>query len=156
MKTRIALIVLVLASCEAVLEPLPDGRPDVFEFNTAGFAVSSNAWTLHGDTVVYQIVSPDSPPKITVKRCVPSLDNWTQFWASLDQAGVRRWKQEYVAEGIVDGGGWYLKISSGTFNLTSQGSNKYPDRNGEGHLETTSEFQTVRSAFQELAANHCQ
>jgi hypothetical protein len=64
-------------------------------------------------------------------RVVPTADQWRAFWAAADDAGVGRWRRRYVAEGVVDGSGWGLRLRAGGENILSEGSNAYPDRNGD-------------------------
>lgn len=141
-----ALAGLVLAgACEGdAFGPLPrEGAPDALRFSIGGFATDSREIEVRGDTVVYRRTSWDGrAPGVDSVRVVPTADAWRAFWDAADDAGVRRWRARYLAEGVVDGAGWTLSLVVDGRELHSVGSNAYPDHRGREHeLEITPAFE---------------
>jgi hypothetical protein len=88
---------------------------------------------------------------IDTMRAVPTDDAWREFWLAAERAGVHRWRTQYVAEGVVDGDGWALRLVTGDFDLLASGSNAFPDARGREHeLEMTEEFRLLRTAIGNL------
>lgn len=151
----VILAAALLASCDDPTGPLPrEGAPREFEYSVGGFAVGSGQVELRGDTVVLVRRSwdarPGTPPDSI--RTVPSPEAWRAFWKAAVDAGVRRWRSRYVAEGVVDGSGWSLRIVAPGAKVESNGSNAYPDRHGLEHEgEAPSEFRAFEAAIETLA-----
>ena len=153
---RTALAILVLLpclACESPLAPLPNGAPERFEFSIGGFGVGSAQWILSGDTILTiktRWAEPGFGPDTVRYR--PTADDWVRFWSAADDAGIRRWQQRYVAEGIIDGQGWSLRVGAGKLRIESEGSNAYPDDSGREHeLEMPPDFQLFITAVRALA-----
>ncbi|HEX8212165.1 MAG TPA: hypothetical protein VF584_18455 [Longimicrobium sp.] len=151
----IILAAALLASCDDPTGPLPrEGAPREFEYSVGGFAVGSGRVELHGDTVVLVRTPWDARPGTRPDsiRTVPSAEAWRAFWKAAADAGVRRWRPRYMAEGIVDGGGWSLRIVAPGAKIESNGSNAYPDRHGLEHEgEAPNEFRALEDAIEALA-----
>ena len=153
MKRPAIAVLLVISSgaCDSPLAPLPEGAPQQFEFSIAGFGVASQRWKVSGDTILAIHSSWDSFSADTVRRR-PTAAEWSQFWRAVDEAGVRRWRPQYLAEGVMDGTGWALRIGGGAFHVESNGSNAYPDRFGFEHeLERPPTFEAFVAAVRQLA-----
>lgn len=150
-------VIPLASACSDGTAPLQrEGRPAALEFSMNGFSAQTRELELRGDTIVARRTPPGlvpGQPSDSV-RVVPSADAWRAFWVAVDEAGVRRWLPRYVADGIVDGNGWGLRlrlVSAGA-DISSGGSNAYPDRLGcEHELEVTAEFQSLTSAMNVLA-----
>ena len=151
----VMLAAALLTSCGDPSGPLPrEGAPRELEYSVGGFATGS-AWVeLRGDTVLLVRipwgVRPGTRPDSV--RSVPGPEAWRAFWEKAADAGVRRWRPRYMAEGVVDGSGWSLRIVAPGATVESSGSNAYPDRHGLEHeLEPTSEFRAFEAAIEALA-----
>jgi hypothetical protein len=144
------LVVIFAGACDSPFAPLPDGPPEQFEFSIGGFGVASNRWKLSGDTILAIQSSWDSPSADTVRHR-PSAAEWSRFWRSVNEAGVRRWRSRYMAEGVIDGEGWALRIAGGSLHVDSNGSNAYPDHLGFEHeLDRPAAFEAFVRAVREL------
>jgi hypothetical protein len=142
----------VAGACGDATAPLPsEGAPSALAFSFGGFGAPSRTVRLRGDTLVYTRRPWDWLPgvKIDSVRTVPSADAWRTFWASASRSGVGRWRGRYVAEGIVDGNGWGLDLTTADgVRIESEGSNAYPDRSGREHEgDMTAEFRDFLSAL---------
>ncbi len=148
---------LAIAGCRDLTGALPEeGPPDELVFSFGGFGVGSTLIELHGDSVVITRVPWDNLPSIPRQRVsrVPSPDEWRAFWDAARRAGVHRWRHDYVAEGVMDGAGWDLRIVSDGRTIESSGSNAYPDEFGREHeLEMTDAFFAFRLAAETLAGD---
>lgn len=145
---------LALVACGEAVAPLPEeGLPDDFRFSVGAFDQGSSSWELRGDTVVFQRIPPDfTTSGIDTVRRRPTAAEWEGFWTAAAQAGVRHWSGDYIAEGVVDGTGWSLRLAVGELRVEANGSNAYPDADGrESELEPTAAFETFRSAVEALA-----
>ena len=142
---------LALGACDAATGPLPRaGAPADLEFSMGGFGTGSTFVESRADTVILRRVSwfGDPTQEQEVARAVPTAEAWRAFWAAAERAGVGEWKREYVAEGVVDGHGWSLRVVSGGHAIESSGSNAYPDRLGREHeLEMTDDFRLFVDAL---------
>ena len=145
----------LLASCDDPTGPLPrEGAPRELEYTVGGFAVGTALVELHGDTVVLVRIPWDARPgtRPDSVRTVPTAEAWRDFWEAARDAGVRRWRARYNAEGVVDGSGWSLRIVAPGAKVESNGSNAYPDRHGLEHEnEVTSDFRAFEAAIEALA-----
>ncbi len=145
----------LLASCDDPTGPLPrEGAPRELKYTVGGFAVGTAQVELRGDTVVLVRRPWDAGPGTPVDsvRTVPTAEAWRDFWEAARDAGVPRWRARYMAEGIVDGGGWSLRIVAPGAKVDSNGSNAYPDRHGLEHEgEAPDEFRAFESAIEALA-----
>ncbi len=150
--SRFVVSMLVIASiaCSDLTAPLPrEGIPQEFEFSISGFGAPYYHWRVEGETVVFKKVEWGLAP--STRRVVPTSDAWRAFWVAADQVGVGRWRSSYVAEGIVDGEGWGLRLVAGSARIESTGSNAYPDQSGREHeQERTADFQSFLSALYAL------
>jgi hypothetical protein len=137
--------------CSDATGPLPDeGAPDELTFSIGGFAVDSRELELRGDTVVlvrrsWRWIAGDAVDSV---RAVPTSDQWRAFWMVAERAGLARWREQYLAEDIVDGTGWSLRLAVGGYVITSSGSNAYPDWRGREHEGLmTDEFRAFLTAL---------
>lgn len=144
---------LALAGCDDITGlSSRDGAPDQFRFSTGGFGTPSRSWEVRGDTLVFTRVGwdPRDEPPVHV-RTVPTAEDWRGFWLAVEGAGVPRWRERYVAEDVVDGGGWHIRLRDGGLRVESFGSNAYPDRWGhERELEMPDEFGAFLTALGEM------
>jgi hypothetical protein len=60
----------------------------------------------------------------------PASEDWVRFWEALDRAGIWRWKENYVTEGVSDGTHWHLAAEHEGKNVESSGDNGYPESPG--------------------------
>jgi hypothetical protein len=138
-RARLAAIVCIafaFAGCTDPVGPLPrEGAPDELRFSMGGFDTGSTIVELDGEGVAVTRIPPDHEPGMTIVpvRVVPSAQAWSDFWRAAEKAGVRRWRDEYVAKGVVDGSGWSLSLRSGDVAIDSRGSNAWPDSRGREH-----------------------
>lgn len=150
-----ALVTLVFAGCGDATGPLPrDGAPDELRFSFGGYGMGGTTVQLEGDAVVSWYVPwgwmPGTP--IDSTRTVPTAQAWSAFWQAAERAGVSRWRERYVAEGVVDGAGYSLRIVADGRVLESAGSNAYPDRLGREHeMDFTDAFSEFMDAVGVLA-----
>lgn len=142
---------LAFVACGDSIAPLPDeGVPDELHFSIGGFAVGSSILDLRGDTVMLRRI-PGTGGTVDTLRAVPTADGWRAFWTAAERAGVVRWRERYLAEDIVDGMGWSLRLVVRGRVITSSGGNAYPDALGREHeLHMTEEFLAFRAALGEL------
>jgi hypothetical protein len=142
-----ALVALAFTGCDDPTSPLPrEGAPDELRFSWGGFGMGGTTVQLEGDAVVTWTMPwgwmPGTP--IDSVRTVPTAAAWAAFWEAAERAGVSRWRERYLAEGVVDGTGYSLRIVADGRVLESAGSNAYPDRFGREHEmdmpESFSEF----------------
>jgi hypothetical protein len=151
----VTLAVLLGGACSDATLPLPhEGVPEALSFSVSGYGSSSNSIELRGDTIVFRRAdwswSPGDAEQIV--RTVPTEAQWRAFWAAADRAGVGDWQRRYLAEGIVDGSGWTLRLTINGQELVSEGSNAYPDREGREHEgESTSAFREFQGTLMMLA-----
>ncbi|HYD52186.1 MAG TPA: hypothetical protein VEA99_06150 [Gemmatimonadaceae bacterium] len=149
-RRAIRLLLLALAaSCGDSVAPLPgSGPPDALEFSYGGYGTASVSLQRDGGTIVYTRTEWGGRAPAQVIGSIPSDEQWRAFWRSLDEAGVTRWRREYMAEGIADGMGWHLRIRVNGRTIESQGSNAYPDRQGREHEgDTTAEWNAMANAM---------
>jgi hypothetical protein len=145
---------LAVAGCRSTAAPLPRaGAPGALEFSVGGFGADGRTVLVRVDTVLLWRTPWDRGPGADVDtvRVVPTPDAWRTFWRAANRAGVRRWRERYMAEGVVDGTGWSLCLDVGDTVIESTGSNAYPDRQGGEHeLEMTDDFRALMTALGEL------
>lgn len=124
-----------LSGCGDSTVLLPaEGAPDEFTFDIGGYGSGSTSVRMDGGAVEVTYVAWDSDGgRRDGVRTVPSAEDWAEFWAAAEQAGVRRWQREYRADHIVDGTIWTLALSGGGVAIESLGVNAYPDRQGNEH-----------------------
>lgn len=138
-RARFAAIVCIafaFAGCTDPMGPLPrEGAPDELRFSIGGFGTGTTIVELDDEGLAVTRIPWDREPGVTIVpvRVVPSAQAWSDFWAAAEKAGVRRWRAQYVAEGVVDGAGWSLSIRSGDVVIDSSGSNAWPDSRGREH-----------------------
>jgi hypothetical protein len=153
-RAPVILAAALLTSCDDPTGPLPrEGAPQELRYAVGGFAVGSAQVELRGDTVVLVRKPWDARPGTPIDsvRTVPTAEAWRDFWEAAREAGVRRWRARYVAEGIVDGSGWSLRIVAPGTRVESNGSNAYPDRHGLEHEnEVTGDFRAFEAAIEAL------
>ena len=133
-RALLAAVLLLGAACSDPLAPLPrTGPPTRLDFTFGGFAVDSRGVHAEGDSVLYLRRSYGGGPAIDSAWVVPTEAQWRAFWTTARAVGVERWRDEYVAEGIIDGNGWSLTIEAGGDTRRSTGANAYPDYLGYEH-----------------------
>ena len=76
--------------------------------------IESGMFQRYGDLVV-----EETPP--------PTQDMWEKFYQVLCDIKVKEWEKEYTDIGIIDGGGWDLKIRFKDIHRTTGGMNAYPN-----------------------------
>ena len=147
-------LLTVVAGCGDPTAPLPrEGAPDELHFTYGGFGMAGVTIEARGGTVAMWRRSWDSPAggAIDTVRSSPTADAWREFWIAAKQAGVHRWRSRYVADGVIDGNGWTLRLVAGGFALESMGSNAYPDVLGRKRdLMMTEEFRALQTALGNL------
>jgi hypothetical protein len=129
----IVCIAFAFSGCTDPVGPLPrEGAPDELRFSVGGFDTGITIVELDDDGVAVTRMPWGSEPGVPIVpvRVVPSAEAWSDFWAAAEKAGVRRWRDKYVAEGAMDGAGWSLRIRSGDVVIDSFGSNAWPDSRG--------------------------
>lgn len=144
---------LIFNACSDATGPLPlEGPPDELKFSVVTFeGVGGSSWELQGDTLVYSTTG-FSTPAITATRTVPSAEAWRSFWRETERVGLRRWRRNYTAEGIVDGVGWSTRVRARNVVIESGGSNAYPDEFGREHEgNRTAAFDAYVAALHGLA-----
>jgi hypothetical protein len=131
-----ALLALAFAGCGDPTGALPrEGAPDELSFSYGGFGSGSYTVELRGDAVVSwsQTWGVLSGTPVDSVRTVPTAQAWAAFWQAAEKSGVHRWRERYLAEGVVDGNGYSLRIVANGRVLESAGSNAYPDHLGREH-----------------------
>ena len=151
-----ALVSAALGGCGDPAAPLAGkGAPEELEFRFYAYPAESRGVKVSHDTVVAWRVNTDSyaaNPVDTV-RVVPTAEAWRAFWAAADRAGVADWQGNYVAEGVLDGAGWALRMSAGGRLIDASGFNAYPDRDGrEREHQMPAEFRDFMNALDALAS----
>lgn len=148
----LALVASLGAACDDGLAPLPrEGAPAELHFTIAGFGAGTATLELVHDTLVLVRRGPEAAPGDPgdSARVVPTAAAWRAFWEAADRNGVGRWQREYVAEDVVDGVGWTLRLGADDgVHVTSSGFNSYPDGMGREHeVESTAEFRAFVEAL---------
>lgn len=153
--TVIVSIAFAFAGCTDPVGPLPrEGAPDELRFSVGGFGMGTTIVELDDEGVAVTRIPWNLEPGVTIVpvHVVPSAEAWSDFWTAAERAGVRRWRDKYVAEGVVDGAGWSLRIRSGDVLIDSFGSNAWPDSRGREHeRDVTADFQAFLEAVGTLA-----
>lgn len=152
------LVAATLAACGDATAPLPaEGAPDELAFDvTALEGGTSTRVQLEGAAVVVTRTQWTHEKGLRTQRvrAVPAAEDWTAFWAAVEQAGVRQWTGDYFAEGMADGVGWSLRLAGGGQVLESHGTNAYPDREGrEHHIHQTADFRAFLDALGTLTGS---
>jgi hypothetical protein len=62
-----------------------------------------------------------------LEKTNPSPQDWREFFKTLDQIDIWRWKSRYENPGILDGSSWKVAIELENRKLDSSGSNNFPD-----------------------------
>jgi hypothetical protein len=153
--TAIVCIAFAFAGCTDPMGPLPrEGAPDELHFSIGGFGTGTTVVELDDEGLAVTRIPWNPEPGVTIVpvHVVPSAQAWSDFWAAAEKAGVRRWRNKYVAEDVVDGAGWSLRIKTGDVVIDSFGSNAWPDSRGREHeLDVTADFQAFLEAVGTLA-----
>ena len=63
-------------------------------------------------------------------RCKPSPEQWEQFWAAVNAAGVWNWARDYTNPDVLDGTQWLLKLTHDGGTVRCAGSNAFPGSEG--------------------------
>ena len=146
--TALGALPFTLAGCSDPTGPLPEaGPPQSMEFTIGGFATQSIRVAATGDTVLFVRRDWSGPAAVDSVRVVPSAEAWRAFWTSASAAGVRRWRERYANDGVVDGTGWSLHIGLRGEDVRSQGANAYPDPAGGFHSDMTPAFRAFVGAL---------
>ena len=149
----IVLPFLLLGGCSTpTRSPTAPGAPSQFEMSTGGFALGATTVLLRGDTLlVRKIPWRLGPEGADSARIVPSETDWRSFWTAAEGFGLRRWEGRYIAEGVVDGYGWEVRIAGDGVRVDAQGSNAFPDEQGvERELDMTPAFRAFLAAVETL------
>lgn len=141
-----------LAGCGDATAPLPaEGAPEELVYHMSALeGGTSTRVQLEGAAVVvtHSQWTHEKGLRTQRVRAVPTAGDWVAFWAAVEQAGVRQWTGDYVAEGVQDGAGWSLRLVGGGQVLESHGTNAYPDRAGrEHHIHQTADFRVFLDAL---------
>jgi hypothetical protein len=143
--------VFALAACGDATGPLPSqGAPEELKFTFSSFGSGTTIVQMDDEGVAITRIPWNHTPGVTIEpvRVVPTAAAWADFWAAAEQAGLRSWRSEYLAEGVVDGTGWGLRIVADDAVIDSHGSNAYPDRRGGEHeMEMTADFRAFLDAL---------
>jgi hypothetical protein len=151
----VAAAFFALAACEDATGPLPaEGAPEEMRFSLSGYGSGTTIVELDDEGVAVTRIPWDATPGVPILpvHVVPSAQDWAEFWEAAERAGVRRWRGEYVAEGVVDGSGWGLRIVADGTVIESHGNNAWPDRQGREHeMEIPDDFSAFVDAAGTLA-----
>jgi hypothetical protein len=154
-RSFVFLALLAVGSCGDPTRALPvTGPPDSLLLSVGGFGTEGKAWSVAGDTLIYRRVpffTSGDPIGMDSLKVIPSDESWREFWRTVRKAGVYRWYGRYVAENVMDGSWWSLRLAAGEFSTEATGSNAWPDRRGqERELEYTDEFASFVTALERL------
>ena len=75
---------------------------------------------------------------------VPDSKQWRSFWKRVDAIGVWNWESRYENPSVMDGTSWHVEIAHNDKNVSSSGSNDYP--NGDATIA----FEPFLKAVREL------
>ena len=81
---------------------------------------------------------------------VPTELDWERFWIDVRNIGVWYWKDRYENNNVLDGSFWSLDIRYGDKQLTSKGTNAYPQ---QGTNIPSEAFKQLLRAFGELMSD---
>lgn len=77
---------------------------------------------------------------------------WQALRAGLDDLAVWQWQKSYFNPNVLDGTQWRIRIAYPDRLLASEGSNSYPDSNGQSNdaPEKSASFTRFRALFSAL------
>ena len=94
-----------------------------------GFMGESFALRLQEGALLYEAYGDQYELRLT-ETLIPSDNTWMQFKAALDKIAFPSWQTEYVDPECLDGTYWSIKIEYPDLTVKSEGSNRYPGKNG--------------------------
>jgi len=83
------------------------------------------AWT--GLDLLYERRDPMIGP-LELASIEPTPQQWTEFWAASDRAGVWKWRPSYDDLAADDAPGWKLTLARGAFEVDATGDNTWPEQ----------------------------
>ena len=99
---------------------------------------------LDGKTLTYWAQTLDSKTQKPVeasKTITPSPERWREFWKSMDEVGLWRWRPRYEDPRLADGTHWSVEADHAGRSVRSQGHNLYPGQEtlpGPGEIRADS------------------
>jgi len=112
-------------------------KPSHFSIFVGGYTGESFGVRYESGKLLYEHFGYGFKPVETVEL-EPTDKAWQQFWTTLHDINVWKWKDRYETPGICDGTNWSVEIDVGGKKLRSTGSNAYPD--GQEETESSSVF----------------
>jgi hypothetical protein len=128
--------------------------PSVFMLYIGGGIFPPNYTVqLRGNSLLYQCHDIDrktNRPIEASKLITPTATQWRQFWRSMDEVGLWKWRAEYPNPLVMDGCGWSLEVAVAGRSVESSGHNGYPSRGGVQLNAASEDFEKYLKAVEAL------
>jgi hypothetical protein len=98
--------------------------------------------TLEGDALTYRVKSSDpktNKPIESTRTIRPSPEQWREFWKSMDEVGLWRWRPTYENRQVLDGTHWGVEAAHDGRSNRSSGHMSFPGRTPAGVAKDPSE-----------------
>jgi hypothetical protein len=129
-----------------------DHRPDTLYFRIGGFGGPCHEVEFKQGKLRYRTSGADWRLLTRKSTRTPSTQDWEQFWAAAEQAGVWAWKPRYSTPNAFDGTQWSLTLQHAGKKVASAGNNGYPGGTGPEYPPTSS-FAHFLRALQHLTGS---
>ena len=94
----------------------------------SSFMLGSSEFPRYLDEIIESGIFLDDRDPLVAEVPQPTQDMWEKFYQVLCDIKVKEWEKEYSDIGIIDGGGWELKIRFKDIHRTTGGMNAYPKK----------------------------
>lgn len=150
MKTMLSILLLSLALSQGLAAQQSNTVPRKFSARIGGMLSVTFQIELTDGALVY--TSSRARENTELVKIKPTVEQWREFRAALDDINVWRWEPSYINRKILDGTQWSLEIEYADRSIKTGGSNSYPDDKGQpnGQPQSTPAFARYRAAVEKL------
>ncbi len=156
---RLAFILSLLMTLQTLVA-FAENNPDDKQKNLIPMRLTATIGGFLGNTYRVEMLNgvmtytAFGPGRQNLKKTTvtPTALQWKEFREALDRLQVWKWQSHYLNPYVMDGTQWALDIAYADHALKSEGSNNYPDANGQpnGKPQPTQTFSDYLKAIQKL------
>ena len=121
-------------------------RPKRLHLSMGGFHGGYYELEMNGGRLLF------SPPGDELSRTEisPTASDWATFRKTIDSLKLWIWREDYLDPNVCDGAQWSVLIDYSDRRIKANGSNAYPDEDGNPRNEMTEIFRGFLRAVEDL------